>query len=66
MRLTEFHQYLTSNGPDFIREGTFTMEDALQLAKSVLPTAVRSVDYEDLYPCVFVSVFGLMIILFGV
>jgi len=47
MRLSEFYQYLTSNG---LREGTLTKLDALQLAKSVLPTAVRDI-VGDLYPC---------------
>ena len=49
MRLAEFHQYLISND---LRGGRLTMPDALQLAKSVLPTAVtvRDVDGE-LYPC---------------
>lgn len=46
MRLTEFHQYLTSNG---FRDGTLTIPDALQLAKTVLPTAVRDAG-EDPYP----------------
>ena len=54
MRLAEFHHYLASNGPYSIRARTFTMQDALQLAKSVLISAVRDVDemqYGNPYPC---------------
>jgi len=53
MRLVEFHRYLASSGPEFLRARMLTMQDALQFAKLVLPSAVRDVDelhYANLYP----------------